>query len=480
MSSIDTLDIQISASAQKASEAIDKLVSKLGTLSGALSKISIGNFAGLARSMESVGKAAQAMQGVKTSDFSKMAEGLKKLNQVDASKLTATATGLNDLARGLDGIGATTVDPEKINTINKIAQAVSKLGTTAAAGTTSSLPKMQEDLKKFVEGMNSVQALTFDPTGLSKLISAISRLGGERGNAATANLPKMSRDLQEFVNEMNRIGTVSFDTEKLTGLITAISRLGGKAAGNAIPNIGALTTALRDMMQTLSRAPTVSQNVIDMTNALARLARTGASSGRAAEALQGSIFSAGGAAGKTLGKIASLSKGMDKLKQSAIGARASMKSFAQQLLSSMGIYLGIFGAIQGIRKSLDVASALTEVQNVVDTTFGDMSYKVEELAQNSIKQFGMSELSVKQYASRFQAMGTAMGISNSQIAKANKYLSEQTNGYVKVADSMSDVSINLTKLTADIASFYDMEQAAVAEDLAAIFTGQTVPLILAA
>lgn len=476
MSSIDTLDIQISASAKNASKAIDTLVGKLDTLSGALSKISIGNFSGLAKSMESLGKAAQSIQGVKTGDFSRLANGLKKLNEVDTGKLIAAGTGLNRLAIGLESIGRVTVDPEKINVINKMVQATSKLGTTAAVGSTGNLTKIQEDLKKFVNGMNSVQALTFDPTGLSKLISAISRMGNERGKSATENLPKISRDLQQFVNEMNRIGTVSFDTEKLTGLITAVNRLGGKAANNAIPNIGALTTALQNMMQTLSRAPAVSQNVIDMTNALARLARTGASSGKAAEALQGSIFSAGSAAGKTLGKIAGLSKGMDKLKQSAIGAKASMKSFAQQLLSSMGIYIGIFGAIQGIRKSLDIASALTEVQNVVDTTFGDMSYKVEEFAQNSIQQFGMSELSVKQYASRFQAMGTAMGITSGQIAKANDYLSQQTNGYVQASNSMSDVSLNLTKLTADLASFYDMEQKAVAEDLASVFTGMTVPL----
>ena len=41
---------------------------------------------------------------------------------------------------------------------------------------------------------------------------------------------------------------------------------------------------------------------------------------------------------------------------------------------------------------------------------------------------------------------------------------------------MSDVSLNLTKLTADMASLYNVEQKAVVEDLEAIFTGQTRPL----
>jgi len=42
----------------------------------------------------------------------------------------------------------------------------------------------------------------------------------------------------------------------------------------------------------------------------------------------------------------------------------------------MGIYLGLYGAIRGIKNAIDISSALTEVQNVVDVTFGDMSKKV--------------------------------------------------------------------------------------------------------
>lgn len=178
--------------------------------------------------------------------------------------------------------------------------------------------------------------------------------------------------------------------------------------------------------------------------------------------------------------IKKLSSSMSGFSASAGKAISGMKSFTKQVLSAMGIYLGIYGAIRGIKKSIDISSDLTEIQNVVDVTFGDMAYKVEELSKTSIEQFGMSEIALKQYSSRFQAMGSAMGISSESISKANSFLEEQTNGYIKASDSMSDVSLNLTKLTADMASFYNVEQKAVAEDLAAIFTGQTRPLKLAA
>ena len=77
------------------------------------------------------------------------------------------------------------------------------------------------------------------------------------------------------------------------------------------------------------------------------------------------------------------------------------------------------------------------------------------MSKTSITEFGMSELTVKQVSSRFQAMGTAMGFAQGEMA---------------------GMSIELTKLAADMASFYNVEQTDVAEKLSAIFTGQTRPL----
>ena len=136
---------------------------------------------------------------------------------------------------------------------------------------------------------------------------------------------------------------------------------------------------------------------------------------------------------------------------------------------------------------IGVASALTEVQNVVDTTFGRMTYKIEDFSKNAIKNFGMSELAAKQFASRFQAMGNAMGITGQQVAKAQQLINTKTTasgmtaGYNEMSNSMADMSINLTKLTADMASFYDIEQETVAKALqSGVMAGQTRPLSLAA
>lgn len=180
---------------------------------------------------------------------------------------------------------------------------------------------------------------------------------------------------------------------------------------------------------------------------------------------------------------------------------STMKQIRNQninLKSSMLKIAGVFGTVYAscfmlvrafkvLGKAIDYAADLTEIQNVIDVTFGNAGQKIEDFTKESIKNFGMNELSVKQFAAQFQSMGVAMGITGQQVSDAHSYLSQFTtptgaiNGYNELSDSMADMSINLVKLTGDLASFYDKDQTEVAQALqSGIFSGQTRPLMLAA
>ena len=353
---VDSLSIQISAEAKNAEASLNKLVSKLDTLSASLGRINSSNFSSFSANIRNLSSAMQSMQNIKMPDYTRLAKGIEKLGSINSAQITSAGQAIRQLSSSL----------QVLDTIN-----------------------------------------------------------------------------------------ISDNAIQLAELARGISQLGYKSSTQAIDNIPRLATAMQGLMNTLSQVPRVSQNLIDMTNALARLARTGASSGRAADSLGRSlnIFSA-----------------------SANSATRSSFSLAATIGKLYANYWLLLRAFKGFGKAITLASDLTEIQNVVDTTFGNMAYKVEEFTRTSIEQFGMSELTLKQVASRFQAMGSAMNINSNAIADANKYLNEQTNGYIGLSNSMADVSLNLTKLTADMASFYNLEQDVVAEDLQSIFTGTTKPL----
>ena len=114
-----------------------------------------------------------------------------------------------------------------------------------------------------------------------------------------------------------------------------------------------------------------------------------------------------------------------------------------------------FGLYKLGKEAIEVASNITEVQNVVDTAFGDMSWKAERFAKNSIQQFGMSELSAKKTASTYMAMASGMGLG---------------------ADKASDMAISLAGLSGDVASFYNISQELADVKLKSVFTGETETL----
>ncbi len=322
-----------------------------------------------------------------------------------------------------------------------------------ASKASASLDELVGKLNTLSTSLSGISVNTRQMSNLAKSLSSLNKIDDSAIKNATRAIGKMA-------GAMNGIKHLDFgdNSAKMAELAKGISQLGYKSATKAVDNIPKLSAAVGSLMSELSKAPKVNQNLIDMTNALAKLARTGSSSGKAAD---------------------SLSKSFTSLSASGIKASGTLRGMQnnfRNLLRSIAPFIGAYQLVNFGKQAVDISSKLTEVQNVVDVTFGDMAYKVEDFGKTSIEQFGMSELSLKQYASRFQAMGTAMGINNKLIGNANKFLSEQTGGYVGLSDSMSDVSLNLTKLTADMASFYNVEQEMVAEDLESIFTGQTRPL----
>lgn len=315
--------------------------------------------------------------------------------------------------------------------LDLLVKRLGKVSASLSGVNTRGISTMASGVNKLANAMNN-----FSNNTNTAVFTRLTRNLNSLGNINPSAISNASRSINSLASSLRTLNNVNVSDNalKLGQLARGIAQLGYKSSTQAIQNIPQLATAMRNLMQTLSTAPRVSQNLIDMTNALGRLARTGASSGRAATSL-----------GKSLGFFS----------KSTVGARRSSLSLASAIGKLYATYWLLFRAFGKIGQTIDIASGLQEVQNVVDVTFGDFKQKVEDLAKVSITDFGMSELTAKQIAGRFQAMGTAMGIAQGK---------------------MSDMSIELTKLSADMASFYNVEQADVARSLQSVFTGEAEPL----
>lgn len=107
------------------------------------------------------------------------------------------------------------------------------------------------------------------------------------------------------------------------------------------------------------------------------------------------------------------------------------------------------------KECINLGSDLTEVQNVVDVTFGNLNIEVNRFAENAITQFGLGQTVTKKYVGTFGAMAKAFNFSN------------------KEALAMSET---LTGLTGDVASFYNLSSDEAYTKLKSVFTGETETL----
>lgn len=136
--------------------------------------------------------------------------------------------------------------------------------------------------------------------------------------------------------------------------------------------------------------------------------------------------------------------GVNKIGSSLKGLGAAIAAaFATKALVAFG------------QKAVEVASDLSEVQNVVDTTFGEGAAKIEEFAKSAATQFGLSELSAKQYSSTLGAMFKSMGLGGADV---------------------EEMSTSLTGLAGDMASFYNLDTSVAFEKLRSGISGETEPL----
>ena len=137
------------------------------------------------------------------------------------------------------------------------------------------------------------------------------------------------------------------------------------------------------------------------------------------------------------------------------GAVNNIKSKFNVLNSTLARGLSLAALVAVGKKCLELSSDLAEVQNVVETTFGKSSNIINEFAESALKNFGLTELQAKKYVSTLGAIAKASGESE---------------------DATLQMSTNLTKLTADVASFFNYDYDTAFNKIRSGLTGETEPL----
>lgn len=125
----------------------------------------------------------------------------------------------------------------------------------------------------------------------------------------------------------------------------------------------------------------------------------------------------------------------------------SMKNFGASMTGFVTLPLALAGGA-----AIKLASDMEETQNKVSVAFGDSAQAVKDWSKNSIESMGLAQQSALDAAALFGDMGTSMGIAR---------------------DDAAEMSMGLTQLGADLASFKNVGIDQAMGALKGVFTGET-------
>lgn len=429
---IDTLDIQISSSTEKAVRALTNLSNKLTEVNSALS-------------------------GVNTNGLRSCVRELGKLKELDIGKMTSIADGIGKFSNSIKTMGG--VD-YKGSGLNAVINSINRLSQVDASGFDSG------KLGEIIHQLSNLTEIPDVSTSVNRFVNSMARLAnsGEYIANVSAELPGLGRNLKSIVESFTSVGDIS---EPVNRLVQSIAQLAssGNRIGQTSSQLGTLAKEVLSFFDVMKTAPKISENTIRMTEALAKLANAGGKVNSATNSIS-SAFSKLSSATSSLGNIVSKTssiigtgvKGIigwfQRLGNSSSGIKTASFNLGNLLKTAIG-----FKAIRGLanlgKSAIGFGSAITEIENVVDVSFGSMADEAYKFASTAKEQFGLSELAAKQYSGTMMAMMKSSGVAQ---------------------DAASKMSISLAGLAGDIASFYNIDTDTAFQKIRSGISGEIEPL----
>ena len=349
----------------------------------------------------------------KKEDFDKLTSKLE--NKGIAVKLNVTNEELKNFRE--------TIQKKFSNKNNKVS-----IGLTVK---TTTVRELRKEIQKKLSNPVNVP-LTVTQGQVNKLRNQIQRASREpvtvSVQASTESLRRVREQISGLGSQKQRNGSSS-NVNAFSQLLSRFTNLGGTGALSGITSsMGKIAVPLGFITAGFSSVTKLGGNFFKTT---AKVAET------------------------TINIVTKLANNIKKVVSVVGGAVNNIKSKFNVLNSTLasGLSLAALGAVG--KKCLELSSDLAEVQNVVETTFGKSSNVINEFAESALKNFGLTELQAKKYVSTLGAIAKASGESE---------------------EATLQMSTNLTKLTADVASFFNYDYDTAFNKIRSGLTGETEPL----
>ena len=205
---IDRLEVQVEAQATKANNQLDKLVTKLDRVSGALSGLNSGGLAGLSNGVAKFAQASAQLSNVKTADFTRLTKNIEKLSALNTQQIYGAASSMKTLSTAINSLGDVSANSQQVV---EIANSISKLGGVNIQRAITNLPALAMAMKNLMVTLSSAPTVSNNIIQMTNSLATLASQGAKVGTAGNS-----------LTNSINRIGTSMERTTKKTRSFSSI------------------------------------------------------------------------------------------------------------------------------------------------------------------------------------------------------------------------------------------------------------------
>lgn len=191
---IDDLQIKISADANKASSALNKLASILTNFQRSLS-IDTSKLTSISNSIQSIANAASSMNTSGIKNISTLTNSINRMGKIDTSGLSRISSALKTFSADMAG---TKVDG--IGDIASIASSISKLGGVASGRAVGNIPLLAKNLKGLFETLSTAPNVSENIIRMTNALAGLASTGAASGRAANS----LGRNLNTYTASAKR------------------------------------------------------------------------------------------------------------------------------------------------------------------------------------------------------------------------------------------------------------------------------------
>lgn len=180
MADIDNLQIKISADANKAKNALDKLASSLTNFQRSLS-IDTSKLTSISNSIQSIANAASSMNASGIKNISTLTNSINRMGKIDTSGLSRISSALKTFSADMAG---TKVDG--VGDIASIASSISRLGGVASGRAITNIPLLAKNLKQLFTTLSTVPNVSENIIRMTNALAGLASTGAASGRAANS------------------------------------------------------------------------------------------------------------------------------------------------------------------------------------------------------------------------------------------------------------------------------------------------------